>query len=164
MDPIGEVPPQPFVKPVRIPGGVEWQVAAPPFARAGEQGTWRLRFVVSEDVPEGAELHLLCDGGRHVKGSFRPVQVDQPDAPGHLAVWRETDAQPLSVSMAEAGTAVCEVPQEGIARGEALVAELRNATPYRFSLPNKMFLLYVTEAPVPMTEEPHFPGEVGPRT
>jgi len=77
--------PEPFVRPIRIPESVPLEYADPPIARVGERGTWTLRFTLAEPIPGGERFGILFDGGRNVKGAWRPLQADDPQADGFVA-------------------------------------------------------------------------------
>jgi hypothetical protein len=144
------VPAADFVKPVRIPEEVEWQIADPPVARAREAGRWRLRFVVSEAVPAGAEVGILLDGGRNVKGSFRPIQVDDPSAAGYVSVARGDGGRIEPLELSGPGQVTFQAPTDGLQKGEAIEVDLGGETgtvPPQFSLPNKMVLLFLSLPP-----------------
>jgi hypothetical protein len=140
------VPPEPFVKPIRIPDGVECGTAEPPVARAGERGSWLFRFVLSEAVPEGTRLGILFDGGRNVKGAFRPIQVSRPRAGGYVSLRRAGGAPIKPLEKAGAGSVLFDAPPGGLAAGEVLEARFGGrpgAKAPRLSLPSKMVLLVV---------------------
>ncbi len=144
------LPPAPFAKPVRIPDEVEWQVADPLVARAGEAGRWRLRFVLSEAVPREAEVGILFDGGRNVKGSFRPIQVDDPSAAGYVSV-SGADNRPIEpLALSGPGTVTFRAPADGLHRSEVLKVSLggeKGTVAPQFSLPNKMILVFLPLPP-----------------
>ncbi|MBU0607644.1 MAG: hypothetical protein KKI08_07135, partial [Armatimonadetes bacterium] len=142
------VPLPPFERPIRVPEGVECGVADPPVARVGQSGRWRLSFTVSEDVPEGTEVQVLFDGGRHVKGSFRPLQVTEPDAPGFVSIARADGTAIPPTGMPQPGLVAFAAPAGGLRRGEGLNVDLggpAGTVPPRLDLLPKMVLLLVPE-------------------
>lgn len=136
---------EPFVRPVRVPEHLTLGAANPPLAPAGDSGAWELTFTLGEDIPPAADLHLLCHGGRNVKGTFAPLQTTDPEADGYLAV-TTGDGAPISTDperSAGGDIALC-VPDGGLAGGGAIHVHLRATAP-TVSLSNKMFLLFVPD-------------------
>jgi len=137
------VPVADFVAPVRIPDDVEYQIADPPVARAREAGRWRLRFVLSEAVPPDVPVDILFDGGRNVKGVFRPIQVDDASAPGYVSLRRAGGESIKPLSLSGPGMVSFSSPPGGLGKGAALEVDLggeKETVAPQLSLPNKMVL------------------------
>jgi hypothetical protein len=108
-------------RPIRIPQDVPIEHSEPPFALAGETGTWLLRFRFSCDVPAGAPLKLQTSGGRNNRGGFEPPpQVERPDGAGYTTA-RTQDGAPVELkSDGTPGTLGVTVPASGFARNTVL--------------------------------------------
>ena len=157
-------PTKALVRPVRVPEHVALGIADPPIARAGETGTWKPTFTLTEDVPEGTDLRVLFHGGRNVKGLFSPLQVTDAQAEGYVRAARQDGtAIPTDCDNSSGGEVALAVPKGGLARGETIVVWMGEGPGIRApreSLSNKMFLLFRPE-PEADTSVPQINAEPG---
>ena len=139
--------PQGFQRPLRVPDGVPLQIAEPSIAKASDEGSWRLPFVLARPVSDAHRLLLCVHGGRNNNGKWRKLQVRDPEQAGYVSLVTDSGLrlQPIGASE-DGGTFSFVVPQGGVRAGDRLVAELGpGAVAPWFSQPNKFFLLL--EAP-----------------
>ena len=132
-----------WVRPIRIPEDVAVEHADPPFAAAGERGTWTLPFRLSRNIPAGATLFLQAHGGRNNKGPFR-----SPDA-GDRPMLSPCEGQSLGVRPAQPdGTYEVTVGVDGLREGDIVTFDLGAAAgavaPSVRQL-NKFFVLYAPD-------------------
>lgn len=111
-------------RPIRIPGGVPLEHTDPPFAVAGEKGTWRVPLRLGRDVPADAVLKLETAASRSNRPAFVGEQVTQADADGYLALWGG-DGRRLGLSPdRQPGRYLVGVPEAGLRAGETLTLML----------------------------------------
>jgi hypothetical protein len=145
--PTPELPP--FPRPIRIPRDVPLMRAEPPFALAGQRGSWTLCFELSRDVPPGKPLKLELHGGRNNPGQFGKPQASRPAAIGYLIAKLE-DGTPLSLSEDRLpGTFVIRALEKGLPAGSKVRLLLGDTSRGRpgIAAPNvrmlgKFFVLY----------------------
>jgi hypothetical protein len=116
--PVTELPP--FPRPIRIPRDVPLMKAEPPFALAGQRGSWTLCFELSRSVPPNTPLKLELYGGRNNPGHFGKPQASRPAAVGYLSAKLE-DGTSLSPSEDRLpGTFVIPIPEKGLPAGSKI--------------------------------------------
>jgi len=134
-----------FERPLRIPENVPLCIAEPEQAKAGQRGSWALRFVLADAVAGDRRIFLYVHGGRNNKGTWEGLQTSDPSGEGYVTVRRASGGrlQPVGVS-GDGGVLAFEVPDGGLKEGEEIVAELggpAGTVAPTLSLPNKFFLL-----------------------
>jgi len=144
------VPEPAFERPVRIPANVQVQFARPRVIRAGEACCCSVPFIVAEDVPQDAPVHILIQAGRHVKGAWRGVKTEPAGAEG-VTVLRRMGGEVIEGLQSRNGPVLeFRAPGGGLRAGERLELQLCGTAP-TLTYPNKMFLLAV---PAPKTPPP----------
>jgi hypothetical protein len=125
-------------------------VAKPDAVKAGEKGSWVLKFVPAKTVSQRQRIFLYVYGGRHNKISnykykWGNLQTKDHLKEGYVCLKNELGEklQPIGISD-DGGTLAFAVPKEGLKRGEEITAELGGVAGVvapMFSSPNKFFLL-----------------------
>jgi len=107
-------------RPVRIPADVPLGGTDPPFAIAGQKGTWRATLRLARAVPAGAILKLETASPRNNKPAFVGDQVERTDADGYLTLHGERGLHLAMSADEEPGRYVVQVPGSGLEAGHVL--------------------------------------------
>lgn len=113
-------------RPVRIPEKAPLTHADPPCAIAGEPGTWRLPFMIPEDIAGGERLCLLASCKRNSAEAFENLSVKGPREPGAITAFINQD-QPIELRQAAPGSFEFSLPARGVKRGETIVFVIHRA-------------------------------------
>lgn len=136
--------------PIRIPLSIDLVRAEPSPAVVNQVGSWRLPFVVSQDVSAGETLKLQVYGGRNNKERFHPLQAQDPAGFNYITA-RLADGRQLAMQADTdtLGTFTILLPEEGLKRGSLLLVTLGDtssgsvgARVGKSRAANKFFVLY----------------------
>jgi len=136
-------------RPIRIPERISLMHTDPPFAIAGETGTWTLPLRLSESVAAGEELKFQIAGGRNNRGGFEAAQVGRPAEAGYLTAHAE-DGAPLEIKSDDGGAQFSlTAPEGGLAEGDTITITLGDTSgggpgikAASARIHNKFFVLY----------------------
>lgn len=154
----------PDKRPLRIPADVDSYASNPPFAIAGDDGSWELRFVLARPVSSESNLWLVVHGGRHFKNAWPGLQTVEPDGEGYVEVCSESDAlKPLGASE-DGGVFSFAVPTQGLEQGSRITASLWDTIVPTMAQPNKFFALMAmppdAELATPLLQGDDYPEKV----
>jgi len=155
-----------WTRPIRIPESVEITHAEPPFAIAGEKGSWRIPFRLSKDVSAGSTLKVQLWGGRNNKGAtFAALQTDDPKAEGFVAAKLNDGSHVAIQADGDSGSCTLALPYDGLKKGQLLTILLgrgpgtepgiRVDREHRY---NKFFVLYTLPVDDDEHQPPQWPG------
>jgi len=131
-----------FQRPLRIPERIALCTASPAFARAGDQGTWRLPLVLADAVAPGGKVYLYVFGGRNSRGQWENLQIDEPSGDGYVSLaTADGEALPPTAISENGGLVVFAAPKAVLPAGAELTAELARAIAPKYSQANKFYLL-----------------------
>lgn len=111
-------------RPVRVPADVPLGGTDPPFAIAGQKGTWRARLRLARAVPADAILKLETASPRNNKPAFVGDQVERASADGYLTLHGENGVPLAMTADEEPGRYVVQVPDSGLEDGYVLTLVL----------------------------------------
>ncbi len=115
-----------FGRPIRVPESVTLTHVEPSVVLAGERRSLTFPFTLCRAIKPGQALKLELWSGRNCKGSFGPVQTDDPSKRRYLAA-RLEDGTKLACKGQHGKrsyTADIEVPAKGLAKGTTVIVTL----------------------------------------
>lgn len=155
------------IRPLHVAEDVPLGKVDPPFAIAGETGTWQLEFELKKKIEGAKTLSLAVVSGRHIKGEFKPLQTADASKPGYLSA-RLQDGTALKVSgiaQQRSSVFVIDVAGKSLPAGTKIIVVLGDTSVCKIGTtapPARMFSKIITLSCPPPAKAPKDSKHVPP--